>query len=1292
MPVTNESAYLPFESSPLPNGSWLVLAPHPDDETFGMGGTLLLAKSQGITVDIIFVTDGGKGGGNQENLVKTRELEAQKVADKLGVRTVYFWDEVDRELTASQHLINKLSVFIKQWQPAAVFFPGPSEPHPDHRTTAILAWESLRLIDFPATPISYDISVQGYTNYLIDISQVVDDKRLLMADYKSQLAENLYIERIIALNKARTWSLPESVAYAESFYLWPKENRPLNALVLNLAAKESSLQSLPHNLPLISVITRTQNRPEFLREAIRSVAGQSYPNIELVVINDGGEDCESLIKEEAVGHIHQFHYEHLLSNVGRSATANIGLKYSSGKFIIFLDDDDFFETHHISALYEHLETHKEAIAAYSAVRCINENGATINIFAEEFDPIQLYINNFIPIHSILFKNNDLTQACLFDENLDLCEDWDFWIQLLQKGSFSFLPTVGATYRIHNIGSGLWNNATKSRAPILKIYKKWLPHVDEDTLWSIFEYANYKKKAIEKDSVISEKDSVISEKNKELFDQDQTLSHNNELLLNSQQAHFDLDTKIANLNDAIILLEQEKKLLYASTSWKITSPLRNIKTLILGNKKIMRQLAYSVWSILPLDVHQRIRIKAKLVKKLPILNNLLGLAPIPDTKIEWQDTAEPTTKPPINHMTHYSDEYYIRLDAATNSTPIDYVPLAGDNIDGSRTTVKVIAFYLPQFHPVPVNNKEWGQGFTEWTNVSKAIPQFVGHYQPRLPGELGYYDLRLKEVQQRQIELAKQYGIDGFCYHHYWFGGTKVLEKPFQQVLDDPSLDFPFCLCWANENWTRRWDGGEDEVILAQHHSPEDDIAFIKDIAPALKDPRYIRINNKPLLIVYRPSLLPDPAATAARWRKYAIETGIGDLHIVSAATFGFEDFESIDYDGLVQFPPHNIGASNITGETTLLNQDYMGHVFDFKEFSMNAIKALQGQQHTFPCVMMNWDNEARKPGKGHAFYGATPENYKAWLNHSFDFVRAHNTEAEQVVFINAWNEWAEGTYLEPDRRYGYAYLHATANVIREHYNMPDLEGIIKHNNNFTKTSNTAIVIHLYYPELADDLLNYIDASSQVDYFINLPTHIDSAVVQKFCTSKRNTYISISPNKGRDILPFIATLEQVSSLGYDYLLKVHSKKTMYRKDGAAIRENLFHELMGKLSIPDIIKYFEENNTLGLIAPTGSIVALSNNSYQENNVYLKNNLENVKELLARSGHANASLEFDFIAGSMFWARVQAIKPILDLKLNSADFEAELGQTDGTMAHAVERIFSFIAMNSGYQTISLNTLKRK
>ncbi len=1318
MPINNESAYLPSESSVLPQGSWLIIAPHPDDETFGMGGSLLLAKAQDIIVDVIIMTDGSKGGHKQEALTHIREIEAQQAADILGIRNLYFWRETDRELTASEHLIKRLSNFIKETQPASVFFPAPLEPHPDHRTTAVIAWESLRATDFSATPISYDISTQSHTNCLIDISRVINDKKDLMAIYKSQLTENVYIERIIALNQARTWSLPQSVSHAESFYIWPKENRPLNALSFSLSTLDYSHHALPDVLPLVSVITRTQNRPDFLREAIRSVARQTYPNIELIVVNDGGVNCKAIVEEESVASIQQFHYQHLEKQKGRSHAANTGLDLSHGDFLIFLDDDDWFESHHIQALYEQLTLYKEAIAAYSAVRCLNAEGEVTRVFADDFDAIQLSIDNFIPIHAILFKRSVLAQGCAFDENLDLCEDWDFWLQVQQYGIFTFVAEIGANYRLLDTGSGVWGNPEKTKTAMLKVYKKWLPKYSSETLWSIFDYARYKHKIIileqelsgrealivareqelnEKTDVIAEKNTVISQRDQLITAREQELNEKTDVIVNHEQKlnkthlllaeqqafNTNLTLTINQLNDNTIQLQETIDSVYKSFSWKLTAPLRNIKKIAKGINSPMKKIAYSFWYRLPLDIDQRIKIKATTLNYFPIFNRFLGLSPRTDIQVEWSEIENIPELNLVDKTNKYQDEYDVRIDTAVNSTPLEYVPLAGDSIDNTRTQVKTIAFYLPQFHPIPENNREWGLGFTEWTNVSKANPQFVGHYQPRLPGELGYYDLRLKDVQQRQIELAKQYGIDGFCYHHYWFGGKRALEKPFQQILDDPSLDLPFCLCWANENWTRRWDGGEDDIILEQQHSPEDDLDFIVDIAPALRDKRYIRVNNKPLLIIYRPGLLPDPAATAKRWRQYAQENGIGDLHIVSAATFGFEDFASIGYDGLVQFPPHNTAASNITNKVNLLNKNYQGNVFDFKEFSENAMKAIKGHQHTFPCVMMNWDNEARKPGKGHAFYGASPHNYKLWLRNAFDFVLKNNVKEEQIVFINAWNEWAEGTYLEPDRHYGYAYLHATANVIREHYIEPNMSQLTKHNQAFKKSSHTAIILHLYYPDLTDELLAYIDSDGQVDYFINLPEHIDSAVINKLCTSDRNTYITISANKGRDILPFLNTLKQISSLGYNYVLKIHSKKTLYRKDGSKIRETLFNELLGKLSIPDIIKQFESNPKLGLIAPTGSLVSLSKP------LYLQNNSKHVQDLVSRISHTSTELNFPFIAGSMFWARVEAIHPLLELNLNSTDFEEELGQSDGTMAHAVERIISFIATQGNYQTLSLDAL---
>ena len=383
---------------------------------------------------------------------------------------------------------------------------------------------------------------------------------------------------------------------------------------------------------------------------------------------------------------------------------------------------------------------------------------------------------------------------------------------------------------------------------------------------------------------------------------------------------------------------------------------------------------------------------------------------------------------FSHQGLYSEQ----LKTAEGKTDDNYVPLSTRHVSVGESALKLIAFYLPQFHPVEVNDKAWGKGFTEWTNVSKAIPQFQGHYQPRLPGELGFYDLRIEDVQKRQLELARQHGIYGFCYYHYWFAGKRVMERPVQQILANKELNLPFCLCWANENWTRRWDGGDGDVLLRQEHSLKDDVEFIQEVDPVLKDGRYIRIDGKPLLILYRPMLLPDPAATARCWREYGRENGIGELYIVGVAAFGLSDYEPIGFDGLVQFPPHNIKNHDISATKTFYNLDFRGEVLDYTRAAAESLSDLDPNKSVFPGVMMEWDNEARKPGRGVVYHGCTPEIYQQWLDAACHYVIENKGENERFVFINAWNEWAEGTYLEPDRKHGYAYLSATANVVAKY--------------------------------------------------------------------------------------------------------------------------------------------------------------------------------------------------------------------------------------------------------------------
>lgn len=217
-------------------------------------------------------------------------------------------------------------------------------------------------------------------------------------------------------------------------------------------------------------------------------------------------------------------------------------------------------------------------------------------------------------------------------------------------------------------------------------------------------------------------------------------------------------------------------------------------------------------------------------------------------------------------------------------------------------IRAIAFYLPQFHPVPENDEWWGKGFTEWTNVTKAKPAFRNHYQPHLPSDLGFYDLRLPEIREQQAELARQYGIHGFCYYHYWFNGRRILERPLNEVLSSGNPDFPFCVCWANENWTRVWDGGEKELLLKQEYSLEDDRAHIRSLIDTLSDERYIRIDNKPLFLVYRTGLLPNPKMTSDVWREEAQKAGLADLYLVRVESHGdYTDPADIGFDAT--FPP-----------------------------------------------------------------------------------------------------------------------------------------------------------------------------------------------------------------------------------------------------------------------------------------------------------------------------------------------------------------------------------------------------
>ena len=352
-------------------------------------------------------------------------------------------------------------------------------------------------------------------------------------------------------------------------------------------------------------------------------------------------------------------------------------------------------------------------------------------------------------------------------------------------------------------------------------------------------------------------------------------------------------------------------------------------------------------------------------------------------------------------------------------------------DIAEFKTKVIAFYLPQFHPFKENDNWWGKGFTEWTNVTKAKPNFDNHYQPHLPIHLGFYDLRLPEVMIEQAKLAKNYGINGFNFYYYWFDGKVLMETPFDILLKHKEINIDFCITWANENWTRKWDGLENDVLIAQNHTIEDSILFIKSLFKYFKDDRYIRINNRPVLIIYRMDIIPDIKEIIKLWRKEVRKAGFDGLYLITCQSFNEASPIEYGFDAAMEFPPHKILAKPINNEINIINKEYRGNIYNYSEVISNKKLTLEPKYKLFRTSMLSWDNTARNQNNSNIFHNFSLLKYQEWLANNISNVLLNDKYCndEKIVFVNAWNEWAEGTHLEPDTKYGYGYLESTHNAL-----------------------------------------------------------------------------------------------------------------------------------------------------------------------------------------------------------------------------------------------------------------------
>ena len=685
--------------------------------------------------------------------------------------------------------------------------------------------------------------------------------------------------------------------------------------------------------PKVSIITASYNYANIIEKGIKSIINQTYDNWELIIVDDGSTDNSLEIIEKYTENPKIKLYKHEGGiNKGLKETLLLGLKYSKGSYMAFLEADDWWENNYLEEKIEVIKKYPNIKFIFNDVSLFsnqkNIDLSWYNSYLKSQKKILRKLkmpcncskyfvkHNFIPTFSCVLVEKEILVNCNFDTPVDATVD--YWL-------FQQIASETELYYIN------------------KKLTHWMMHQDS-YIRTIF-------------------------KPKDTFNGFLT----------------------------------EKKPAKKSTNSKSKTRSSSLKKII---KKIKFKTAYSLKGI-----------KKHAYKQLKIVN------------AKEFDRVNAQNKNFVNMFYQKNPNIHSK----------DYIEKSSHSFQRQKDDVKIIAFYLPQFHAIPENNKWWGNGFTEWTNVTKAQPQFVGHYQPQLPDELGFYDLSKEKVMPKQIELAKKYGIYGFCFHYYWFSGKRLLEKPLFDFLGNKDLDFPFMLCWPNESWTRAWTCLEGKILIDQEFKEEDYLKFIQDIMPFFKDERYIKIDNKPVFIVYRPHFFPkDKLIDAIEvWRNYVKKEGFDDLYILNTRTGGFKDDpREWGMDATVEFPPNDmIKVSQNKKDLKILNPDFDGYIFNLHKSIAKTEKLPPVNYTLYKSVFPSWDNTARKNERGSIFYGSSPEFYKKWLLNCIDYTKEHFDKKNQFLFVNAWNEWAEGAHLEPDRKYGFAYLEATLDALKESRNV-----------------------------------------------------------------------------------------------------------------------------------------------------------------------------------------------------------------------------------------------------------------
>lgn len=728
--------------------------------------------------------------------------------------------------------------------------------------------------------------------------------------------------------------------------------------------------------PKISVIIPVYNVEEYLSECLDSVINQTLKDIEIICIDDGSTDTsgkildEYALKDERIKVIHQ-------TNQGPGAARNRGLECITGEYVAFMDADDYYgEENYYETLYG-IAKESDADAVKGLYQDIDTGykGYQINEKIEENK------NYFIIEYLSAIFRRDLIVAnnIRFPELRDM-EDPVFTLRFSSKAN-----TIKVTYDVHLMKRSRIGGITNG-APIYKQIQEKIIGLN-----IILDEA--------KDSLQPEEYAYVAAFWFSFIWSD--ICKNTNSIVSFKSYH--------------LMKNVYKKIVYKA---EFNNELKKINAAVWKrfNKpwKVFLENMFSIRNTMLIDYKQ---------KQVTILGFKFNVK----TKYYFSN--------------RYKNDFieYVLNNQLDKS---QYVELTNQPYEWSNNETKLISFYLPQYHNFPENEDFFGKGFTEWSNVTKAVPQYIGHYQPHLPIDVGFYNLETTDIMKRQIELAKMYGIYGFAFYYYWFSGKKVMEKPIEAFLQDKSLDMPFFIFWANESWTRLWgDGAMDEVIYEQRLQEGDAERFMRDMLPFMSDERYIKINNKPLLIIYNTQFYNKQLYLnfIKDIRKIAKENGFDDLYIMTNRKPDMDyanlqaEQEEYNLDAIMEFIPGGIFYRDFrTKKGEFINKKCIAQKFDVEDYVKNKKYLFETNGTLYKGCFPMWDNTPRKCYKGAFIFESSPELYKEWLKGIISWTKKnHSDKSEQFVFINAWNEWAEGAHLEPDQKYGYAYLQATKEVLEE---------------------------------------------------------------------------------------------------------------------------------------------------------------------------------------------------------------------------------------------------------------------